>query len=92
MRTALQLTTLLQVAHLAFAVAPRHRDHDELHNFAEADHHGHSHGEQIPMGYVKYPWLSPESHVRYPGDDDGMLLLYVSFLMSNTCFFFFSFQ
>lgn len=70
MQRILSLCVFLRLT-LAAAGAVSYHQHDELDSFGEMIHHGHSHGEQIPLGYVKYPWLSPESRRVYPGDDDG---------------------
>ena len=73
----LQFGFLLRIAILVIGIAAHEHEHDELHEDAvlelgpHADH-GHSHGEQLPLGYVKYPWQSPQTHVTYPGDDEGL--------------------
>lgn len=72
MLTPLQLTGFFS---LALIVTGTHHDlHHEGHDsqvvLEDRYHDGHSHGEQIPPGWVKYPWLSPQS---YAGDNDGKL-------------------
>jgi hypothetical protein len=73
MPTTLQVSILLRIAILVLGVVA---EHDELHedSYLERESHvahGHSHGDQLPLGYVKYPWQSPQTHVTYPGDDEG---------------------
>lgn len=77
MQTALLFSVLLRIAILAACVMTHERGHDELHDdaYLELDSqagHVHPHGEQLPIGYVKYPWQSPQTHVTYPGDDEGL--------------------
>lgn len=76
MTAPLHVNILLRVAILVLGVVAQN-EHDELHGeaYLEMDSHvghGHSHGEQLPLGYVKYPWQSPQTHVTYPGDDEGL--------------------
>ncbi|KAF8582007.1 Arginase/deacetylase [Ramaria rubella] len=55
--------------------ATHDHQHDELHEDASLEihshaEHGHVHAEQIPLGYVKYPWQSPQTYATYPGDNE----------------------
>jgi hypothetical protein len=69
-RILLQFTLLI-----SGCIAAYNGQRDELHNADSAlnidPHAGHTHGDQMPLEYVKYPWQSPETFV-YPGDNDGM--------------------
>lgn len=66
------LKSLLSFVSFAI-VASESTYHNELLGDLHFSHeHAHgAHGAQLPLNYVKYPWLSPNSHVTYPGDEDG---------------------
>jgi guanidinobutyrase / D-arginase len=74
MYTALKLSIILGIATLSVSLASHEHEHDELGDLELDPYagHGHSHGEQLPLGYVRYPWQSPQTHVTYPGDDEGL--------------------
>jgi agmatinase len=83
MHTPLQLGVLLRLAILVAGAVTHEHEHDELHDedSLEMDPHtahGHTHGEQLPLGYVKYPWQAPQTHATYPGDNEGTSLPIIS--------------
>lgn len=69
--------TFLHIATLAANVLDHNNGHSEAHEdpylkFDSNSGHGHLHREQLPVGYVKYPWQSPQTYPTYPGDDEGL--------------------
>ncbi|KAF8522436.1 agmatinase [Hysterangium stoloniferum] len=75
MQFSLHFSILVRLVIGVVSAATHQHEHDELpdNTFIDLDDHnshGHTHGPQVPMGYVKYPWLSPQSYVTYPGDGE----------------------
>lgn len=94
MQTAIRFSVLLHIAILAVGVLTHEHEHDEQHDDASLgidfiESHGHSHGAQLPVGYVKYPWQSPQTHVTYPGDDEGLKLSFLYFTIGVACSIYF---
>lgn len=88
------------LAFISFTVVNTESVHDDGPPGELYSHHEHAHGIQIPLNYVKYPWLSPNSHSTYPGNnDDGkhtegrpitFVLFFDGFRLAPLFFFFFS--
>ncbi|KAF8494493.1 agmatinase [Gautieria morchelliformis] len=69
MHTALRFNILLGIAwQVSASIALHEHKHGQLQSLEldpQANHDG-----QLPLGYVRYPWQSPQTHVTYPGDDE----------------------